>query len=139
MMMTPFEFHHRVLFQHCDPAGMVFYPRYFEMINACVETWFEQEVKVPFKQMHLQLGLSVPTVSTQTKFHSPSHLGDRLIFKMQVHKLGSSSLQLNISVSCDQQQRLTNETTLVLVEQKSGRPTPWRQHSCFNTLTNTSL
>lgn len=139
MMMTPFEFQHRVLFQHCDPAGMVFYPRYFEMINACVETWFEQDVEVPFNQMHLQLGLSVPTVSTQTKFHAPSHLGDRLIFQMQVHKLGSSSLQLKISVSCDEQLRLTNETTLVLVEQKSGRPTPWRQHSCFNTLTNTSL
>jgi 4-hydroxybenzoyl-CoA thioesterase len=138
-MMTPFEFHHRVLFQHCDPAGMVFYPRYFEMINACVETWFEQEVEVPFNQMHLQLGLSVPTVSTQTKFHAPSHLGDRLIFQMQVQKCGSSSLQLNISVSCDEQLRLTNETTLVLVEQKSGRPTPWRQYSCFNKLTDTSL
>jgi 4-hydroxybenzoyl-CoA thioesterase len=138
-MMTPFEFHHRVLFQHCDPAGMVFYPRYFEMINACVETWFEQEVEVPFNQMHLQLGLSVPTVSTQTKFHAPSHLGDRLIFQMQVQKCGGSSLQLNISVSCDEQLRLTNETTLVLVEQKSGRPTPWRQYSCFNKLTDTSL
>ena len=25
---------------HTDPAGIVFYPRYFEMINAQVEDWF---------------------------------------------------------------------------------------------------
>ena len=136
-MMTPFKFHHRVLFQHCDPAGMVFYPRYFEMINACVETWFEQEVGVPFNEMHLQLGLSVPTVSTETKFHAPSHLGDRLIFQMEVRKRGNTSLQLNISASCDAQLRLTNETTLVLVEQKNGRPTPWSEHLSFNKLTDT--
>jgi 4-hydroxybenzoyl-CoA thioesterase len=138
-MMTPFKFHHRVLFQHCDPAGMVFYPRYFEMINACVETWFEQEVEVPFNEMHLHLGLSVPTVSTQTKFHAPSHLGDRLIFQMEVQACGNTSLQLNITASCDSQLRLTNETTLVLVEQKNGRPTPWNEHTCFNKLTDTYL
>ena len=26
----------KVRFQHCDPAGIVFYPRYFEMINSVV-------------------------------------------------------------------------------------------------------
>ena len=29
----------KVLFKHCDPAGIVFYPRYFEMINDCVEAF----------------------------------------------------------------------------------------------------
>ena len=29
-----------VRFQHCDPAGIVFYPRYFEMISQSVEEWF---------------------------------------------------------------------------------------------------
>jgi len=132
--MTLFEFHHRVLFQHCDPAGMVFYPRYFEMINACVETWFEQDLKVPFKQLHLQLGLSVPTASTQTKFHAPSHLGDQLVFQLQLLKLGNTSLQLSINALCEGQLRLRNETTIVLIEQNNGRPTPWQRHKCFSGL-----
>ena len=82
--MTLFEFQHPVLFQHCDPAGIVFYPRYFEMVNACVETWFDQEIGVSFNQMHLQLGLSVPTVLTETKFHAPSHFCDHLIFQLKI-------------------------------------------------------
>ena len=135
--MTLFEFQHPVLFQHCDPAGIVFYPRYFEMVNACVETWFDQEIGVSFNQMHLQLGLSVPTVLTETKFHAPSHLGDHLIFQLKIAKLGSSSLLLQITVLCEAQIRLTNETTVVLVDQQSGRPTRWSQHAQFNTLTHT--
>ena len=30
-----------VQFAHCDPAGIVFYARYFEIINEVVEDWFE--------------------------------------------------------------------------------------------------
>ena len=31
-------------FNHCDPAGIVFYPRYFEMTNSVVENFFADEV-----------------------------------------------------------------------------------------------
>ena len=34
----------KVRFEHCDPAGIVFYPRYFEMINGTVEDWFEEDL-----------------------------------------------------------------------------------------------
>jgi 4-hydroxybenzoyl-CoA thioesterase len=135
--MPSFEFKHKVLFQHCDPAGMVFYPRYFEMINACIETWFDEELLSSFKRMHLELGLSVPTASTQTDFRAPSHLGDLLVFQLQVEKLGNTSLHLQINVTCDGQLRLTNDTTLVLIEQHNGCPSPWRKHPCFDSLTHT--
>jgi 4-hydroxybenzoyl-CoA thioesterase len=36
-----FVMNQKVLFKHCDPAGVVFYPRYFEMINDCVEALFD--------------------------------------------------------------------------------------------------
>ncbi len=38
----------RVEFNHCDPAGIVFYPRYFEMANSVVENFFRDEVDYPF-------------------------------------------------------------------------------------------
>ena len=34
-----FEFRQTIGFKHCDPAGIVFYPRYFEMFNDCVEAF----------------------------------------------------------------------------------------------------
>ena len=33
-------------FNHCDPAGIVFYPRYFEMTNHVCENFFREAVGV---------------------------------------------------------------------------------------------
>ena len=35
-----FQISTKVRFGDVDPAGIVFYPRYFEMLNAAVEDWF---------------------------------------------------------------------------------------------------
>ena len=35
-----------VRFADCDPAGIVFYPRYMEMFNALVEDWFREGLKL---------------------------------------------------------------------------------------------
>ena len=39
--MAAFQREILVRFGHCDAAGWVFYPRYFEMISDFVEDWFE--------------------------------------------------------------------------------------------------
>ena len=51
----------KVRFQHCDPAGIVFYPRYFEMINSVVEDWFEEVLQHDFNKLHVESGTGVPT------------------------------------------------------------------------------
>ena len=38
--MSAFQREILVRFGHCDAAGWVFYPRYFEMISDFVEDWF---------------------------------------------------------------------------------------------------
>ena len=47
-MGNPFVSQVEVRFRHCDPAGIVFYPRYFEMINDFVEEWFDKGMGLPF-------------------------------------------------------------------------------------------
>ncbi|MCO5127369.1 MAG: hypothetical protein M9957_08845 [Rhodobacteraceae bacterium] len=37
----------RVGFNHCDPAGIVFYPRYFEMANTVCESFFMRLRAIP--------------------------------------------------------------------------------------------
>ena len=38
--MAHFSFPQSILFKHCDPAGIGFYPRYVEIINDAVEALF---------------------------------------------------------------------------------------------------
>jgi|TARA_R110002124_G_scaffold153876_1_gene320903 4-hydroxybenzoyl-CoA thioesterase len=122
----------KVRFQHCDPAGIVFYPRYFEMINSVVEDWFEEVVQRDFNQLHVESGTGVPTAAIDTQFHAPSRLGERLTFELAVQAVGRSSLTLQIIAYCGDQKRLTSRSTLVYVDLNSGQPMPWteamRQH-----------
>lgn len=126
-----FTVQRKVRFEHCDPAGIVFYPRYFEMINAVVEDWFSDEVGSSFSEQMLS-GIGVPTVSLETQFHAPSRLGEKLTFRLIPQAVGRTSLTLEITATCDVQRRLTAQLTLVLIDLTTGRPQPWpdvmRQH-----------
>ena len=47
--LPPFTFLQKVQFKHCDPAGIVFYPRFIEMINDAVEAMFDEAIGWPFE------------------------------------------------------------------------------------------
>lgn len=114
-----------VRFAHVDAAGIVFYPRYFEMLNAAVEDYFAQAIGVDFARMHLQRGLGVPTVAVQATFASPSKLGDLLDFRLSVQRVGRSSMDLVAEVVCGGEKRLVASATLVCMNLEAGRSVAW--------------
>ncbi|SDL04481.1 4-hydroxybenzoyl-CoA thioesterase [Modicisalibacter muralis] len=122
--MSHFAMQQKVLFQHCDPAGIVFYPRYFEMINAVVEQWFEESLNESFAAI-IVAGDGVPTRRIDTDFPRPSRLGETLTFTLDVARLGRSSLDLRIAATCGGEARLNAELTLVRIARADGRPKPW--------------
>ena len=90
--MDRFEAEVLVRWAHTDPAGIVFYPRYFEMINALVEDWFAGPLGCDFETLHGEFGTGVPTVSIECEFVRPSRLGDRLVFELGVERMGRAAL-----------------------------------------------
>ncbi len=87
-----------IRFAHCDPAGIVFYPRYFEMLNSVVEDWCAQGLGMDFREMHVVRQLGLPTVHLETDFVQVSQLGDMLEAQLRVVRLGSSSVELAVSL-----------------------------------------
>jgi 4-hydroxybenzoyl-CoA thioesterase len=85
-----------VRFGDCDPAGIVFYPRYFEMFNSIVEDWCDQGLGMSFREMHLKHGIGVPTVHIETDFIAPSELGDLLQAQLTVDRIGGASMHVAI-------------------------------------------
>lgn len=112
-MTKKFEKNQTVKFQHCDPAGIVFYPRFLEMLNELVEDWFSEELEFPFKDLHL--GQGVPTADLKVSFRSPGRLGDVLTKSLFVSKLGKSSLTYAYIFTCGETVVLEGEGTLVYV------------------------
>jgi 4-hydroxybenzoyl-CoA thioesterase len=114
-----------IRFQHCDPAGIVFYPRYFEMFNLVIETWFETSLDHGFKKMHYVSKFGIPTVNIETGFHAPSFLEDIIDFQLIIKHLGISSVTLQIEGKCGAEMRCTDTQTIVCVDMETRKPRPW--------------
>ncbi|KAA3628761.1 MAG: acyl-CoA thioesterase [Proteobacteria bacterium] len=111
-----------VRFEHVDMAGIVFYPRYFEMVNQAVENWFAEALDCDFRRLHADLKLAIPTTHFDVHFDAPSRLGDQLSFALTVPQLGNSSFTLHHAVSCESQQRLRITQRLVCCQMDGMRP-----------------
>lgn len=115
----------KVRFGDVDPAGIVFYPRYFEMLNAAVEDWFEQALGFSFAHLHLSAGLGVPTVKLSCDFAAPSLLGEVLDVELRVIELGRSSCALNYRISGEGGDRLEGQLVIVCMDLKARKAVAW--------------
>lgn len=120
-----FETQRLVRHGHTDPAGIVFYPRYFEMINETVEDFFREALGRPFGQMHLRNGLGVPTVHIETSFLAPSYCDDVLTFSLRVTRLGRSSATFDIAAVGNGERRLNASLTIAQVSMKTMKSVPF--------------
>lgn len=120
-----------VRFSHCDPAGIVFYPRYAELCNEVVEDWFREALDVDFHELHEKLRLGVPAVRLEVEYLHPSTYGDTLEFSLCVREIGNASMQLALVARCGEQERVRIELKVVMMSMDSMRAVriddDWRQ------------
>jgi 4-hydroxybenzoyl-CoA thioesterase len=124
-MSEVFTLKRQVEFNHCDPAGIVFYPRYFEMISATTERFFADAVDLSWANALGRGGYGTPLGNIDVRFHAPSHLEDWLTFSLSLKKIGESSARFLIECHCGTKPRFTCNATLVYVNLTSGASTPW--------------
>ena len=123
--MAAFSLTRPVRFRDCDPAGIVFYPRYFEMINDLVETFFDEGVGWSFATMHGEDGVGVPTGEISARFSAPSRLGEVLEWQLVVVRIGGASAGIRVTATGGGVLRLTAEATLVHVDLEAMKSTRW--------------
>ena len=88
-----------IRFSDCDPAGIVFYPQYFVMLNGLVEDWFNDELGIGYAALILERRIGLPTVRLEVDFQAVSRLGDHVELSLQVDRLGGRSLTLALEVT----------------------------------------
>lgn len=105
----------KVRFQHVDYAGIVFYPRFLEMLNCLVEDFYEEALDMPFKNIHKTGG--IPTVDLKIQFKKAARLGDELTKYLWIKNLGGSSMNCGFKFEHeDGSVCLEGEVTLVKVD-----------------------
>lgn len=118
-MQTPLRF------AHCDPAGIAYYPRYFEILDAGVEDWTEMALGVSRAVMHRDMALGTPAVELNASFAAISRHGDVLDLAIAVGAIGRTSLTLDATVTSSGEPRFTARLKIVLMDLKAMRAVPW--------------
>ncbi|MEO8242202.1 MAG: thioesterase family protein [bacterium] len=111
----------QIEFNHCDPAGIVFFPRYYEMVSSVCENFYKDVTGYSYARM-MAAHQGVPTVRMETDFHATARLGDVLDFRLEVERLGRSSITVVVTAWTDHN-RLTVKMTQAFVE--GLRAVPW--------------
>jgi 4-hydroxybenzoyl-CoA thioesterase len=88
----------RIEWADCDPAGIVFHPRYFEMFDTSTHHLFEA---AGWKKRDLLREFGVdgyPIVDTRAKFIAPSTYGDDIVIETRVAAFRNSSFDVEHKV-----------------------------------------
>ena len=125
-MPEPFARERLIRFSHCDPAGIVYFVNFFDMVGGVVEDWFRDAVGLPFQEMHLERRIGFPIVNTGCEFFKPAHLGDTLRLELAIAKLGRSSIDFEVrgSVGGEQKFRARHKVALVSLDTWRALPIP---------------
>jgi len=82
----------------CDPAGIVYYPRYFAYFDNCTAALFEA-AGLPKHQMLKSYDIvGIPMVDTRARFFAPSKFGDDIVVESQIAEWHRSSFDVEHKV-----------------------------------------
>ncbi len=115
----------KVRFGHTDSAGIIFYPRFFEIQNSMVEDWFEDALEHSFAHFRDKFNLTTPLVDVNTQFLHPCRLGEKLDVKLGVLELGRASLILRVKAVRDGLTCITSRAVLVCSKTDFSGAAPW--------------
>ena len=113
-----------IRFSHCDPAGIVYFVNFFDMVGAVVEDWFREAICLPFQEMHLGQRLGFPIVNTGCEFFRPARLGDTLVLELSIAKLGRSSIEFIVRGSVGGEHKFLARHKVALVSLDTFRALP---------------
>ncbi len=111
----------QIRFSHCDPAGIVYFPHYFNMVNGLIEDWYTEELDVNYHDLIIHDQHGFPFVHVDTDFKIPSRMGEKLDLTLLIEKIGRSSLTLVIVGHKDGIERLRARTVTAMMSLKTRR------------------
>ena len=79
----------------CDPAGIVFYPRYFAMFDWSTAALFEAALGCSKFEMLARFNIAgIPIIDTGARFSLPSRFSDRVTIESSITRFGRSSFDV---------------------------------------------
>lgn len=124
---VPFTVKKKIRFQHCDPAGIVFYPQYFVLLHEVQED-FLAHIGFPEDAL-IRSGKGVPIVDLKTRFVGMCRHGDTISIALSLTRVGNASIGMRYRITGpahpegdESVVKLEADSVVVYMDLKSGQP-----------------
>jgi 4-hydroxybenzoyl-CoA thioesterase len=92
----------RIEWGDCDPAVIIYYPRYFEIFDIATAALFERALGMTKPKYMAKFDcIGFPMVDTRARFIAPTTFGDDVVIETSVTTLNRSSFEVHHRLSKD--------------------------------------
>jgi len=78
----------------CDPAGIVYFPRFFEFFDACTNSLFERAGFHKAEMLTHYGLLGIPLIEAAAQFYVPAAFGESVAVETRIVEWGTSSFRV---------------------------------------------
>ncbi|MBS7701152.1 MAG: acyl-CoA thioesterase [Cryobacterium sp.] len=111
-----------IRFSHCDPAGIVYTPVYFDLFNGVIEDWFADALKLPYRLFIRDRRIGLGYAHAACDFFQPSEMGDALDVAVVVAEVGRSSYRLTLHAMKDGREAVRGHFVTVTTDMELRKP-----------------
>ncbi|SRR5690606_17132885 len=117
-----FSFKKKINFYDCDPAGILFYGRTFELCHSAYEAMIESfNLEEDYWSNENYV---VPIIHSEASYHKPIKYGDEISIEIRVNQIKTSSFQLEYLISNSAGEKCSAvKTTHVFVDKSTWKKT----------------
>jgi 4-hydroxybenzoyl-CoA thioesterase len=114
----------RIEWSDCDPAGLIFYARYFEIFDTSTTMLIERALGMKkFDYLKAYDFLGHPLVETRARFRIPTRFGDEVAIETALVGCGRSSFKIEHRLTKAGTLAVEGSETRVWVNRHPGDPT----------------
>ena len=113
-----------IRFSNCDPAGIVYFPEFFDLINSLVEDWFTVAMGTSYADLMMRQHIGTPTIDIQCEFIKPCRYGEHLKLELAVTHVGRTSFKLTETGTVAGELRWRTRHALCFLSTETYRPVP---------------
>ena len=113
-----------IRFSHCDPAGLVYFARYFDILNGVVEDWFSAALGLSYAEFIGPRRIGLGYAGLAADFVQPGFMGDRMTVAVLLGRTGASSIALQLPFYRDGEPILMAAVTIVTTSLTEHRAIP---------------
>lgn len=98
---------------HCDPAGIVYTPKFFDLFNQAIESWFIEVLGIDYYHVIGERRTGLGYVTASADFFEPCIMGDELEIFVRVARVGTKSYTLMLHAMREGREALRGHFTTV--------------------------